>query len=91
VYKERRDFLYHHLTRLGFSCVKPKGAFYLFPKVPLDDDVEFVKRASAYNLLLVPGSGFGGPGHVRISYSVSTETVKNSIPAFEALAAEFYE
>lgn len=89
VYRERRDFLYHHLTRLGFSCVKPKGAFYLFPKVHLEDDVEFVKRALAYNLLLVPGSSFGGPGHVRISYSVSTESIKNSIPAFEALAAEF--
>ncbi len=89
VYLERRDFLYHHLTRLGFSCVKPKGAFYLFPKVHLEDDVEFVKRALAYNLLLVPGSSFGGPGHVRISYSVSTESIKNSIPAFEALAAEF--
>lgn len=89
IYLERRDFLYHHLTRLGFSCVKPKGAFYLFPKVHMEDDVEFVQRALAYNLLLVPGSSFGGPGHVRISYSVSTESIKNSIPAFEALAAEF--
>lgn len=75
VYLERRDFLYHHLTRLGFSCVKPKGAFYLFPKVHLEDDVEFVKRAQAHNLLLVPGSGFGGPGHVRISYSVDMESM----------------
>ncbi|NLC44474.1 MAG: pyridoxal phosphate-dependent aminotransferase [Clostridiales bacterium] len=89
IYLERRDFLYHNLTRLGFSCVKPKGAFYLFPKVHMEDDVEFVQRALAYNLLLVPGSSFGGPGHVRISYSVSTESIKNSIPAFEALAAEF--
>ncbi len=55
----------------------------------MEDDVEFVQRALAYNLLLVPGSSFGGPGHVRISYSVSTESIKNSIPAFEALAAEF--
>jgi len=89
VYKERRDLLYHHLTRLGFNCVLPKGAFYLFPKALIDDDVEFVRRALRYNLLLVPGTGFGYPGYVRISYSVSMKTIKNSIQAFEALASEF--
>jgi len=89
IYKQRRDYLYHHLTRLGFSCILPKGAFYLFPKSLIEDDVEFVNRALKYNLLLVPGQGFGCPGHVRISYSVSMETIENSIPAFKALASNF--
>lgn len=89
VYKQRRDFLYHHLTRLGFSCILPKGAFYLFPKALIEDDIAFVNHALKYNLLLVPGTGFGCPGYIRISYSVSMETIQNSIPAFEALAETF--
>ena len=88
-YTKRRDMLYNHLVSLGFSCVKPKGAFYLFPKSLIEDDVEFVKRAVKYNLLLVPGRGFGCPGHFRIAYCMNIKTVENSLPAFEALAKEF--
>ncbi|QJW48510.1 pyridoxal phosphate-dependent aminotransferase [bacterium BFN5] len=88
-YKRRRDFLYSHLTELGYFCVKPQGAFYLFPRSFIPDDVEFTKRALKYNLLLVPGSGFGCPGHFRIAYCVDFKTIKNSIPAFKALADEF--
>jgi len=89
IYKERRDLLYNSLTKMGFSCVKPDGAFYLFPKSPIPDDVEFVKRAVDYNILIVPGSGFKCPGYFRISYCVSLKTIENSLPAFEALAKEF--
>lgn len=89
IYKERRDLLYNGLTQLGYECVKPDGAFYLFPKSLIADDVEFKNRAVKYNLLIVPGSGFGGPGHFRLAYCVSLETIKNSLPAFEALAKEF--
>lgn len=88
-YKKRRDYLYDNLTRVGFECVKPQGAFYLFPKALMDDDVEFVNRAVKYNLLLVPGSGFGCPGYVRLSYCVKLDMIERSIPAFEKLAAEF--
>ncbi len=88
-YRKRRDILYNHLVKLGFSCVKPQGAFYLFPKALIDDDVEFARRALKYNLLIVPGSGFGWPGHFRLSYCVSIEMIGNSLPAFEALAKEF--
>lgn len=88
-YKKKRDILYENLTRLGFTCVKPQGAFYLFPKALIDDDVEFIKRALQYNLLLVPGSGFGCPGYFRMSYCIGMDTVVNSIPAFEKLAKEF--
>jgi len=89
IYKERRDTLYDKLVSLGFSCIKPKGAFYLFPKSPIEDDVAFIKSAIKYNLLLVPGKGFGTPGYFRISYCVSLDTIKNSFPAFEALAKEY--
>ena len=89
IYKERRDTLYNKLTDLGFSCIKPEGAFYLFPKSPIEDDVAFIKSAVKYNLLLVPGKGFGAPGYFRMAYCVSLETIKNSFPAFEALAKEY--
>lgn len=88
-YQKRRDLLYHHLINLGFSCVKPEGAFYLFPKALIDDDIEFVKRALKYNLLLVPGKGFGCPGYFRIAYCVSMKTIEHSLTAFTALANEF--
>lgn len=88
-YEQRRNFLYENLTRLGFECIKPQGAFYLFPKALMDDDVEFVNRALKYNLLLVPGSGFGCPGYFRMSYCVDFDMIERSIPAFEKLAEEF--
>ncbi|MDP4183251.1 MAG: pyridoxal phosphate-dependent aminotransferase [Bacillota bacterium] len=88
IYKKRRDLIYNHLINLGFSCIKPQGAFYLFPKALIDDDVEFVNMALKYNLLVVPGKGFGCPGYFRIAYCSSIETIENSLPAFEALAKE---
>lgn len=88
-YEEKRNFLYDNLTRIGFECVKPQGAFYLFPKTLIPDDVKFCKVATKYNLLLVPGSGFGCPGYMRIAYCGELEMIKKSIPAFEALAKEF--
>ncbi len=87
-YKKRRDFLYNNLTDLGYSCVKPQGAFYLFPQSLIPDDIEFAKRALKYNLLIVPGSGFGCPGYFRLAYCVDFNSIKNSIPAFKALAEE---
>lgn len=89
IYKERRDALYDILSSVGFSCIKPHGAFYLFPKSPIEDDVAFIQSAVKYNLLLVPGKGFGAPGYFRLAYCVSLETIKNSYPAFEALAKDY--
>lgn len=88
-YKKRRDILYDHLIKLGFSCIKPQGTFYLFPKSLIADDVKFVKQAQKYNLLLVPGSGFGCPGYIRLSFCINLKTIMNSLPAFEKLAEEF--
>ncbi len=88
-YQAKRDFLYELLTRLGFEVTKPMGAFYFFPRCPIEDDVEFVNRAQKYNLLLVPGSGFGLPGYFRISYCMNMQIIRNSVPAFTELAKEF--
>lgn len=89
VYNRNRIDLYNKLTELGFKCVKPVGAFYMFPQTPIEDDVAFCNAAKEYNLLLVPGSGFGCKGHMRLSYCVSHDTIVNSLPAFEKLAAKF--
>lgn len=88
-YTEKRDILYNHLISLGFECKKPEGAFYLFPKALIEDDAGFVKAAMNHKLLIVPGRGFGWPGYFRIAFSVSMNTVRNSLPAFAKLAAEF--
>ena len=87
IYKKNRDLLYNHLISLGFTCVKPQGAFYLFPKSPIEDDKKFCEDAKQFNLLLVPGSAFGCPGHVRLSYCISYEKIKDSLQAFDKLAA----
>ncbi|MCE1227731.1 MAG: pyridoxal phosphate-dependent aminotransferase [Geobacteraceae bacterium] len=87
-YQAKRDLFYTNLTKLGFSMVKPDGAFYLFPKSPLADDVEFVKLAQKHHILLVPGSGFGAPGYFRIAYCVDTAMIERSLPAWEKLAIE---
>lgn len=88
-YKEKRDLLYNHITSVGFKCVKPQGAFYLFMKAPIEDDAAFCKSAVKHNLLIVPGSGFGCPGYVRIAYCFKTEMIKASLPAFTKLAQEY--
>lgn len=90
IYQENRDILYQHLTKLGFECIKPQGAFYLFPKVPNGDDKVFCELAKKYNILLVPGSSFAGKGHFRLSYCVSKEQILRSLPAFEKLAKEIF-
>ena len=87
-YQEKRDLLVNGLEALGFSMVKPDGAFYLFPKSPLADDVEFVKLAQKHHILLVPGAGFGAPGYFRIAYCVDKGVIERSMPAWKALAEE---
>ncbi len=88
VYKRRRDRLYSALTSFGYKCVKPEGAFYLFPKSPIEDDVAFVGRLQKKLILTVPGSGFGGPGYFRIAYCVSDETIEGSLKGFKEAIEE---
>ncbi len=87
-YQEKRDLLYDHLTALGFSMVKPDGAFYFFAKSPLADDLEFVRAAQKHHILLVPGAGFGAPGYFRIAYCVDKGMIERSFPAWQALARD---
>ncbi|MEG0352933.1 MAG: pyridoxal phosphate-dependent aminotransferase [Cellulosilyticaceae bacterium] len=87
IYKRNRDLLYNHLISIGFDCIKPQGAFYLFPKSLIPDDKQFCQDAKQFNLLLVPGSAFGCPGHVRLSYCISYEKIEKSLEAFTKLAA----
>ena len=88
-YQRKRDFLYDRLTAMGYSIVKPQGAFYLFPQSPLPDDEAFVAALQEYNVLVVPGKGFGVPGHFRISYCLQDRVLQGAIPGF-ARAAEQY-
>ena len=89
VYKKNRDILYNGLTKLGYTCVKPDGAFYLFVKSMEPDAYAFYEKAKKHELLIVPADDFGAPGYVRISYCVTTEQIENSMPAFEKLAKEY--
>src|SRR5438093_1455511 len=82
-YRDKRDLMYEGLTRIGYQCVKPQGAFYVFPRTPIDDDVAFVRLLAEEGVLTVPGSGFGMPGHIRISLTVERETVVRALPGFE--------
>ncbi|MBQ8830797.1 MAG: pyridoxal phosphate-dependent aminotransferase [Oscillospiraceae bacterium] len=87
-YDANRRLLYDGLTKLGFDCVFPAGAFYLWMKTP-GEEAEFVANAKKYNLLLVPGKSFACPGYVRIAYCVAKETIERALPAFAKLAAEY--
>lgn len=89
IYAHNRDLLYDNLTRMGYGCVKPAGAFYIFPQTLEPDDRAFSERAKQYDLLVVPGSDFGAPGHVRISYCVQTEMIERALPLFEQLARDY--
>ena len=88
-YAKNAALLYDGLTALGFSCVRPQGAFYLFPQALEPDDAAFCRRAQEYDLLLVPGRDFGCPGYFRAAYCVRTKMIEKSLPRFEALAKSY--
>ena len=88
-YEAKRDFLYDNLTRMGYSLVKPQGAFYMFPSSPNPDDVAFTAELQERNVLVVPGSGFGLPGYFRISYCVDDRTLRGSLNGFEAAMRKY--
>lgn len=89
VYDTNRRLLYDALTEYGYEAVYPDGAFYLFVKALEPDANAFCERAKKEELLLVPSDSFGCPGYVRISYCVTTEQIKRSLPAFKRLAASY--
>ncbi|MDD2214873.1 MAG: aminotransferase class I/II-fold pyridoxal phosphate-dependent enzyme, partial [Oscillospiraceae bacterium] len=89
VYQRRRDLLYHLLTGLGWDCYKPEGAFYLFPRSLEPNDQAFAKAAAEEHILLVPGRGFGMPGHVRLAYCVDEAVIRRAETAFGRLTARY--
>ena len=85
-YDENRTLLYDELTKMGYKCAKPDGAFYLFVEVPNGDGMAFCQKAKEdHNLLVVPGEGFDCPGYMRLSYCVSNAMIKRSLPAFQKM------
>ena len=88
-YDRNRETLYNGLRELGYECIKPQGAFYLFVKSPVANEKEFVAKAKEYHILIVPGSSFACPGYVRLAYCTSYETIVNSLPKFAEMAKEY--
>lgn len=88
-YQKKRDILCNSLVECGYEFVRPSGAFYLFPKSPVPDDVKFVKALQDELILVVPGSGFGCPGYFRIAFCVDDDTIINSIPGFKRAIEKF--
>jgi len=88
-YARKRDLLCNGLAECGYDFVKPPGAFYLFPRSPIPDDVAFVQELQKELILVVPGSGFGGPGHFRIAFCVEDETITGAMPGFKRVMEKF--
>ena len=89
IYERSRDLLYQSLTGIGYDCIHPDGAFYLFMRALEPDDARFCERAKEERLLMAPGTAFGGPGFVRISYCVPYDVIERSIPSFERLYKKY--
>ena len=87
-YNRNRELLYKGLSSYGYQCIKPEGAFYMFVKTPIENDVEFCNLAKKKNILIVPGTAFGCPGYVRIAYCVAHNTIEKALPGFKALIEE---
>jgi len=83
IYEKKRNMLCDALAAIGYDFTKPQGAFYLFPKSPIEDDVAFCRLLQEEKILAVPGRGFGGPGHFRLAYCVDDRVIERSIPAFK--------
>ena len=89
LYERKRNFLYSKLTDMGYSVVRPQGAFYMFPKAPIDDDVEFVDKLKEERVLAVPGTGFGLPGYFRLSYCLKDETIEGALPGLSKAISQY--
>jgi len=89
-YQRHRDYIYNNLKRMGYSVNKPEGAFYIFPKTPIADDVAFVHELQKeHRVLTVPGVAFGAPGYFRLVYCTDDELLEKSMPGLEAMAKKY--
>jgi len=89
LYQQKRDILCKGLEAAGYRFAIPEGTFYLFPETPIPDDVEFVRSLQDENILTVPGSGFGGPGHFRIAYCTDDKTIERALPGFARVMEKY--
>lgn len=89
LYQKKRDLFCRGLTRAGYQFNVPEGAFYLFPRTPIPDDVAFVQALQEEKILTVPGTGFGAPGFFRIAYCVADDVIERSLPGFERVMKKF--
>lgn len=89
IYKKNRDLIFNGLTEIGYECVKPDGAFYLFLKTLEEDAEKFSEKAAKHEIFVVPADPFGCPGYVRVSYCVKPETIEKSLPEFKKLYDEY--
>jgi len=89
IYEKKRDYLYKELTNMGYSLIKPQGAFYMFPKSPIEDDVQFTEELKENRVLVVPGRGFGLPGYFRISYCMEDATIEGSLEGLEKTISKY--
>ena len=87
-YKKKRDLLFGEMSRIGYEVVKPQGAFYLFPKSPIEDELKFIDLLANHKVLAVPGRGFGSPGYFRLAYCVPDRVVEGALPGLEAAFQE---
>jgi aspartate aminotransferase len=88
-YQRKRDYLYTNLTAMGYKVNKPQGAFYFFPRSPVEDEVTFIRELQEFKVLAVPGRGFGMPGYFRISYCVDDHTIEGSLDGFRKVAKKY--
>jgi aspartate aminotransferase len=88
-YEEKRDLFYNALVSFGYQVVKPQGAFYLFPKALIEDDLAFVQELQSKRILTVPGRGFGKPGYFRIAYAVERKKIEAALPGFKEVADKY--
>ncbi|WP_136798271.1 pyridoxal phosphate-dependent aminotransferase [Desulfosediminicola ganghwensis] len=88
IYSRRRDLFCKILDDAGFEYLPPKGAFYIFPKTPIEDDAKFCAILQEEKILAVPGRGFGKPGFMRLAFCVPDEVIANSAEAFKRAMAK---
>jgi aspartate aminotransferase len=88
-YQRKRDYLYTNLTAMGYKVNKPQGAFYFFPRSPIEDEVSFIRELQEFKVLAVPGRGFGMPGYFRISYCVDDHTIEGSLDGFRKVSKKY--
>ena len=89
IYQRKRDLLHNALIEMGYEVVKPQGAFYMFPRSPIENDVQFVDELKEQKVLAVPGRGFGLPGYFRLSYCMEDRTIEGALTGLQHALSKY--